>query len=140
MIKFIVKIIGVCLFLVLPVVNAADISVIEAKIKNVLPGRTMTAAYMTLHNNEAKDVFLTVVHAPFTKTIEMHETRVVDGISRMRQQEKVLIPANSKVEFKRGGLHLMLFGVKAPLSGSADITLCFDDDTHKTVSFDIESW
>ncbi len=41
----------------------------------------------------------------------------------MRPVESVEVAANSSLEFKPGGLHLMLFGVKEGQAESADIIL-----------------
>jgi hypothetical protein len=37
------------------------------------------------------------------------------GVMKMRQIESILIPANSSVELKPGGFHIMLIGLKSPL-------------------------
>jgi copper(I)-binding protein len=49
-------------------------------------------------------------------TAELHESKMGDdGTMMMMPQENVPIPAGEKVEFKPGGLHVMLVGLKNDL-------------------------
>jgi copper(I)-binding protein len=50
--------------------------------------------------------------------VEIHETRTVDGISRMRRVPELEIPARGAVALAPGGLHLMLMRpAAAPRAG-----------------------
>ncbi len=74
------------------------------------------AAFMTIMNaGPAGDRLLSAASAAAEKA-ELH-THIKDGdIMRMRRVEGgVAIPANGMAEFKPGGLHIMLFGLKKPL-------------------------
>ena len=42
------------------------------------------------------------------KDVSLHETTLVDGVSRMREVERLPVAAGKSVELKPGGLHLML--------------------------------
>ena len=48
------------------------------------------------------------VTSPQFGKVEMHETVIKDGVSRMSALEEVVLPAGATVEFKPGGKHLML--------------------------------
>jgi copper(I)-binding protein len=73
-----------------------------------MPGRHMSAGYLVLTNNTGEDMLITSVTSPQFESVEIHETRIEDGISRMRKIEELIIPANDSVTLERGGKHLML--------------------------------
>ena len=45
--------------------------------------------------------------------MELHETRKLDGVSRMRHVERLAVPARDGVSLAPGGLHLMLMRPEA---------------------------
>ncbi len=45
----------------------------------------------------------------------MHRTEVLDGIARMREVAVLHVDAGQLLEFKPGGMHVMLMGLKKPL-------------------------
>src|SRR5690606_22188869 len=49
-------------------------------------------------------------------SVELHETRVVDGVSRMRAVERMPVMAGEETLLRPGGLHLMLMRPLAPLA------------------------
>lgn len=68
--------------------------------------------YFTVHGGE-KDVQLFRVVSDSAIRSEMHEsgTDPKTGAMTMTPQDKILIPAKSKVAFKQGGKHVMMWGV-----------------------------
>lgn len=76
------------------------------------PGAPMAAAYFEVRNAGPDAIVLRAVRSTSFDSVEMHETREEDGMSRMRQLDKVQIPAGSTVIFEPGGKHLMLMGSK----------------------------
>jgi periplasmic copper chaperone A len=60
-----------------------------------------------------KDVYLLRVSSPSAIRAEMHDVGVdpKTGAVSMSPMNRVLIPAGKKVEFKRGGKHVMMWGV-----------------------------
>ena len=60
-----------------------------------------------------KDVYLISVSSPSVIRSEMHDvgTDPKTGAMMMKPLERVLIPADGKVEFKTGGKHVMMWGV-----------------------------
>ena len=58
----------------------------------------------------------------------MHETRNMSGMMMMEKVDKVALPAGARVELKPGAYHLMLIGLKRPLTPgqTVDITLEFE--------------
>ena len=71
-----------------------------------------SALYFTIHGG-AGDVSLLRITSPSILRSEMHDT-VSDpktGIVTMAKIDRLKVPAESKIEFKRGGKHVMLWGV-----------------------------
>ena len=60
-----------------------------------------------------KDVYLLSVSSPSVIRSEMHDVGVdpKTGAVTMKPLDRVLIPADGKVEFKKGGKHVMMWGV-----------------------------
>ena len=73
-----------------------------------MPGRHMSAGFLVLTNNTGEAIHITSVTSPEFESVEIHETTIEDGISRMRGIEELLVPANGSVTLERGGKHLML--------------------------------
>ena len=99
----------VCLFLAAcggetraPLV-ASDIVITEP-----MPGRHISAGYISFTNNTSDAINITHVVSPEFAAVELHESLVEDGIAKMRPIKELVIPANSSVSLQRGGKHLML--------------------------------
>ena len=73
-----------------------------------LPGNTMSEAYMTLANNTAEVIVVQDVSSPDFASVELHETRIDNGISRMHPVDRLEIPPRSSLALQEGGIHLML--------------------------------
>ncbi len=80
----------------------------DVEITRPMPGRHMSAGYLVLHNNTDEAIRITRVTSPQFGNVEIHETRVTDGIARMRELEALVVPARGSVTLERGGKHLML--------------------------------
>ena len=80
----------------------------DVVIKKPMPGMHMSAGYFTLTNNGDEPLTITHVSSPQFEAVEMHETIVEDGISRMKPLGDLAIPPSSSVVFEPGGKHLML--------------------------------
>jgi copper(I)-binding protein len=59
------------------------------------------------------DVYLLSVSSTSVIRTEMHESKMdaKTGAMKMEPLRRILIPADGKVEFKRGGKHVMVWGV-----------------------------
>lgn len=101
----------------------------DAWVRRVPPAARMTAAYLDIHNPGPDPVVVIGADSPLFGMVEMHATVTVDGMSRMREQERVEIPAGETVSFEPGGLHLMLMQAThaIPSSGEIPFTLVLED-------------
>ena len=94
------------------------------------PGAAVGVGYMTISNQGAAAVRLMGGETTAAERVEVHNMSMDGGVMTMRPVDGGLeIPTGGAVELKRGGLHLMLIGLKAPLTegGSVPLTLVFDN-------------
>ena len=63
------------------------------------------------------------VHSSVAGSVQMHEMAMTGDIMKMREVDAVRLPAGQWVEFKPGGYHLMLMGLKKPIVAGDKIPL-----------------
>jgi len=68
----------------------------------------MGVAYLKIQNRGEDAVVVQRVTSPHFNQVEMHETKIEDGMSRMRPVGEFRVSAKSEVVFEEGGKHLML--------------------------------
>lgn len=82
------------------------------------------AAYFVIENGTASDDTLLSVSSDIAEATEVHMSMMDgNGVMSMQMQEAVTIPANGKVEFKTGGLHVMFVGLNQDLKVGDTISL-----------------
>lgn len=75
----------------------------------------MTAGFGRLQNDCAVPVTIVAAGSPSFAAVELHETRVEDGVNRMRHVAELHVAPADAVVLRPGGLHLMLMRPHAPL-------------------------
>ena len=80
----------------------------DVEVTRPMPGRHMSAGFLVLSNNTDTEIRITSVTSPQFGSVEIHETTLIDGVSRMRELEALVVPAHGSVTLERGGKHLML--------------------------------
>jgi hypothetical protein len=106
---------------------AADITLSNGWTREIAPGQTAAAVYMSITNKGAGSDRLTVVQSAQGEA-SLHTTSSSDGVARMRPLEGGLpIAQGSTVELKPGATHIMLTGLKQrPRRGETiELTLGF---------------
>ena len=82
------------------------------------------AAYFIIENGTASDDSLMSVSSDIATAVEVHMSMGdANGVMSMQMQEAVTIPAGEPVEFKPGGLHVMLVNLTRDLKPGETITL-----------------
>lgn len=94
---------------------AGELTVTGAWARTTPPGVGMGVVYFTIHNDTTKSDRLLKLKTPVAASAEVHETRVMDGVARMRGIAVLHVAAGERVEFAPGGKHVMLMGLKTPL-------------------------
>lgn len=79
-------------------------------------GATTGAAYMTVTNNGTSADRLVGATTPLADKIQFHTETEDNGVSRMRQVDTVDLAPGAKIVFKPGDLHMMIVGLKQPLT------------------------
>lgn len=103
-------------------------------VREPLPGVPNSAAFMNVINDTNQPVSIISASSPASDHVELHNHIHDDGVMRMRQIEKIIIPALGRVALKPGGLHVMLFNITPIKAGDQlELTLNFSDGTHKTI-------
>ena len=95
----------------------------DVRILAPMPGSSMGVAYLTIENRGSETIVVLEASSPQFNRVEMHETTIEDGVSRMRPLDEVPIDSGSSVEFRPGGKHLMLMSAKADAVPGAPVTL-----------------
>lgn len=114
---------------------APEVSVRDPWIRAVPPTASATAAYFVLRNEGDRERVLTAVSATGMDRVEIHETRLEDGLMRMRRLDEIRIEAGGQAVLAPGGRHLMLFAAELPAPGDeVRLELRFADGT--TLEFD----
>lgn len=106
----------------------------DLEITKPMPGRHMSAGFFVISNNTDEPLRITSVESPQFESVEIHETTVTDGISRMRELEELLVPAQGSVTLERGGKHLMLMRPRE-LEDSVSLRIFSDDVPVLTVDY-----
>ena len=103
-------------------------------------GQPMGGGFLRLENSGADDTLLSA-SAEVAKAVELHLMSMEGDVMRMRQVERIALPAGQTVELKPGGLHIMLMGLKAPLKAgdSFPLKLKFEKAGEVTVSMTVQA-
>lgn len=80
----------------------------DVEITAPLPGRSMSAGFLVLRNTTDEAIRITGASSPQFESVEIHETTIENGVSRMRRLDALLVPAHGSLTLERGGKHLML--------------------------------
>jgi hypothetical protein len=94
---------------------AAGLSVTNAWSRSTPPVAKVGVVYFTLKNDTNKSDRLLKLSTSVAEKVEVHRTEVLDGIARMREVAVLHVDAGQTLEFKPGGMHVMLMGLRKPL-------------------------
>jgi len=107
----------------------APLSASGAWVREPVPGRTVTAAFVVIENPGAADLQIVGATCDAAGIVEMHEMVRSGDMMKMAPVKSIAVPAKGKVELKPGGLHLMLFELNKPLKEGDTVNLTLTTDT-----------
>ncbi|MCG6965989.1 MAG: copper chaperone PCu(A)C [Chromatiaceae bacterium] len=115
---------------------ADKVTVSDPYVRAIPPVVKTTAAFMQLQSSDSVERFLVGASSPAAGIVELHMHTMDNGVMRMRQIPHIHLPPGQVVSLQPGGLHVMLFDVKAPLNpgDQIPITLTFEDGSTKQIS------
>lgn len=80
------------------------------------PSMPMAAGFGEFVNDCAQPMAVVSASSAGFDEVSLHETAQVEGVNRMREVPRLVLPVNGKVALAPGGLHLMLMQPEVPLS------------------------
>lgn len=92
-------------------------------VREPAPGMQMLAGYLVLHNPSDRDLELESAGSPDFAAVEFHNSVIEDGVSRMRQESRLTVPAGGSLAFEPGGRHLMLINPARELTTGDLVTI-----------------
>jgi copper(I)-binding protein len=115
--------------------QGAEVEIGDPYARAVPPGQPNSAVFMSLENRSDQDQALVAAESDVSEIVELHTHVEEGGMMRMRQVEKIEVPAGETVTLKPGGLHVMLIGLQQALEPgqTIDLTLVFEDGSRMPV-------
>ena len=143
MIKHLIKLIilNLLVYSIAAIAHTSGALVVDnAWIREAPPNAEILAAYLEIQNHTAKKVTLTEVRSAEFGKIEMHLSTNVDGVAKMKSISHVDIPAEGKIVFAPGGLHLMLHDPQkqVKIGETFSIILNFSDGSEITTKITVQ--
>ncbi len=88
-------------------------------------GMPMQAGFGRIDNACAMPATVVSASSPAYGSVELHESKVVDGVNRMREIPELRIAPDGAAVLQPGGLHLMLMQPKATLKPGSRVAVVF---------------
>ena len=103
-------------------------------------GASAGGAFMVITNSGKADA-LVGGSSPVAERVELHSSSMEGGVMKMRQLQRVELPAGGTVRLEPGALHIMLIGLKQPLveGSKVPLTLRFTDAGEQKVELKVEA-
>lgn len=118
----------------------AEVVITDPYARAVPPGQLNSAAFMTVRNTGSDNLAITSAQSNASNVVELHTHSNDNGVMRMRQIEKIDLPAGKTISLQPGGLHVMLIDLKQDLvAGSqVNLTLNFSDGSSQDLSVPVK--
>ena len=88
-------------------------------------GMPMQAGFGRIDNHCPMPATIVSASSPAYGSVELHESKVVDGLNRMREVPELRIAPDGAAVLQPGGLHLMLMQPKATLKPGSRVAIVF---------------
>lgn len=85
----------------------------------------MLAGFGRIENDCAIPLEIVGASSPAFKDVSVHQTRIVDGVSRMRAVPVLRIAPDGSAVLEPGGMHLMLMRPRTPLEAGGVVVVEF---------------
>ncbi len=122
------------------VAQAQSVVVKDAWIRGTVQGQTATGAFMEITGKSSAR--LIGVTTPVTKTAEVHNMTMENGMMKMFPVTGIDVPAGKTVRLASGGYHVMLTNLQQPLKAGdkVPLQLTFElaDKKRETVDLTVE--
>lgn len=117
----------------------AQVVVKDAWVRATVTQQKATGAFM--HLTASENTRLVDVRAAVAGVAELHEMSMDNDVMRMRRVPGIDLPSGTPVALKPGGYHIMLLGLRGPLSAGqiVPITLVFESPARKRSSIVVDA-
>ena len=95
------------------------------------------AVYITIINNNKKDIQIISLNTDIAKKTEIHEIIEDKNIVRMKKMNKLNIKTGETIFLQPDGKHIMLFGLNKKLEDKEKFLIFFKTDSNKVQSAQI---
>lgn len=120
--------------------QAQSVTVKDAWIRGTVQGQNATGAFMELTGKS--NARLIGVTTPLTKSAEVHNMTMENGVMKMFPVDGLEVPAGKTVRLAPGGYHVMLTNLQKPLNAGDKVPmkLTFElaDKKRETVDLSVE--
>lgn len=116
----------------------AQLSITDGTVRLLPPGVPNTSAYFNIHNQGDKQRVIVGASSELVKKVELHTHTMQGDMMMMRQVNRVDIPARETVKFESGGLHLMMFGLKQPLTAGQKVKIDLQMQDGETLTLEAQ--
>ncbi len=89
-------------------------------------GMPMMAGFGRIENHCPAPATIVDASSPAFGSVQIHETRIVDGVNRMRPVPELRIAVDGSAFLQPGGMHLMLMQPRAPLKAGDKVEVRFE--------------
>jgi copper(I)-binding protein len=97
-----------------------------------------SAVYFVIDNPTATEDVLLSASSTVAKAVELHESMMDGDVMKMVPQENVPVPTGGEVQFKQGGLHVMLIGLTQDLNPGDHFTVNLKFENAGEMALDVE--
>ena len=94
--------------------QSGDLSIGHPYARPTAPSQPTGGGYLTLRSKGRADRLISA-STPIAREVQLHSMWMEGDVMRMREIDAIDVPADTLVELKPGGLHLMFVGLKEPL-------------------------
>ncbi len=101
----------------------SSIEIMSPWVRSAPPTVSVMAAYLMLSNHGQKPVNLNAISSPQFNSVELHRTKMHDGMMHMEKVETLVLESGQEVLFEPGGYHLMLMDPHHPLARGKQVEL-----------------
>lgn len=117
------------------------LAVESPRVRETLPAQSVSSAYFVVVNGGAEDAVLVSARSDRAPRVEIHEHRHENGMMQMRKLESITVPAQGRLVFETGGLHLMLLDLPVPLKAgeTVPVTLRFASGIEVDAVFPVQT-
>lgn len=112
--------------------DAPALLVRDGYVREMPPGQTVSAAFMTLRNDGAQPIAIVAAASDAADRAELHNHRLIEGRMYMEKVVRLEVPAHGEQALQPGGYHLMLFGLKRPLQAGQQVGITLIDEEGRT--------